>query len=115
VEAVGVRGVAGGTVVAVIVVVVTSGRRRCTATAVGDVSVVAVDPVAARWAENVRPVFVGACGVLMAAAVALMVTGPAWCHRVKATVPDPTIATSNPRHVANTPPRRRARDSAPLR
>jgi hypothetical protein len=88
VEAVGVRGVAGGTVVAVIVVVVTSGRRRCTATAVGDVSVVAVnarwlavivgfDPVAARGVEDVRPVFVGACGALMAAVVALMVTGPA--------------------------------------
>jgi hypothetical protein len=123
-EAVGVAGVAGGTVVAVVVVVVTGERRLCAATAGDDLSGVAVNwlvvivsfnPVAAREVEDVRPVFVGACGATMAAAVALMMTGEAWCHWVKATVPDPTIATSNPRHVANAPPPRRARDTAPLR
>jgi hypothetical protein len=119
VEVVVVAGTAGGTVV-----VVVTGGRLLSATAVDGVSVVAVispwlvitvsfDAAAAWEVEDVRSVLVGACGAFPAA-VAVATAGPGWRHSVKATAPDPPMPTSNPRDVANAPPRRRAIDTAAL-
>jgi hypothetical protein len=114
-----VAGTAGGTVVLVV-----TGGRLLSARAVDGVSVVAVNSpllviavsfdAAAAWeVEDVRSVLVGVFGAFPAA-VAVATAGPEWRHSVKATVPDPPMATSSPRHVANAPPRSSALETAAL-